>query len=250
MKFYLICPQCTNEHLGDPQYNPELIETELTDKYLYEVRCSKGHTSVTWLQQHKFETLIDTGLWALNYGMPDSAFLKFYAAFEDFRKFFIRGWLHRNELSNEEVRSLMKGLPRSELQKGAFDIIFGILMVKEPPETAFVSKEKKWTEIRNNVAHNGYLLTEGEAKERCQEILHFITDSLIWARKFMKDDLERADIDIMLEQNKSVLKLDPEIPNGTSGLPSVIGYANKDIQKISIDQAIEKILSSKNFVSP
>ncbi|WP_090215740.1 hypothetical protein [Litoreibacter janthinus] len=235
---------------GDTLQNVHHVELELTDEYLYFHECPNGHKSVTWLQQHRFETLIDTGVWALHYGMPDSAFLKFYAALEDFRRFFLRAWLHRSGLTNDSVRLRLKKLSRSELQKGAFNLVFGIeSQVGKIPDTP-KHKDDDWTKIRNDVAHNGRFLTEEEARTNCQEILDFIVESLIWARSFMSKDLRSADVDIMLLQNQALDRLDPSILNGTISIPSVIHYTLKDLKKVTIDEAIDTITNSGLFVKP
>lgn len=62
MKLLMPCMACFQE-LGKP--TNEFVTLEFHDDGHYEVCCSRGHTSVTILQQQKFEILFDIGLMQL-----------------------------------------------------------------------------------------------------------------------------------------------------------------------------------------
>ncbi|WP_281857789.1 hypothetical protein [Litoreibacter halocynthiae] len=258
MKFSTPCLTCAKEHMnGNASEFPPQQYFELNDDFFYEVQCEKGHKSVFWLQLHRFEALMDYGLWALKLELPDAAVLKFYTALEDFRIYFLRCWLHEHapdqesQVSNNEfVRSQLKGLNRSELQKGAFKLVLGLEKARSKNEIAPTDNEQKWVQMRNKIAHEGKLVSASYAETYCQEILDFIIDCINFLQRTIPHGIGKANLDIMMFCNQRLEGLDPEIPNGTVALPSAIGPMSENMPKIKIKDAIDKIVKSGTFLQP
>ena len=61
MKLAIICPDCATA--STPEYSP--VTVEMRDDGFYRITCPAGHTSLTALQEQKFEILFDIGAYAL-----------------------------------------------------------------------------------------------------------------------------------------------------------------------------------------
>ena len=87
MKLRINCMQCFQES-GIP--SDELMPVEMRDDGLYNVTCSKGHTTVNAIQEQKFEVLFDLGAMALLDGYPREAVSSIAASLERFYEFYVQ----------------------------------------------------------------------------------------------------------------------------------------------------------------
>ena len=87
MKLPVTCSQCMQDDIS----SSNIIGTvEFRDNGRYEITCPKGHTSITLLQQQKFELLFDIGAYAIVDGYYREAVSSFTSSLERFYEFFIK----------------------------------------------------------------------------------------------------------------------------------------------------------------
>jgi hypothetical protein len=86
MKLRINCMQCFQEQ-GHPSF--EFQPVEIRDDGLYESTCNKGHTTLTVIQEQKFEVLFDFGAMALIDGYPREAVTSIAASLERFYEFYV-----------------------------------------------------------------------------------------------------------------------------------------------------------------
>lgn len=100
---------------------------EPCDNGRYEVKCPKGHESVTILQQQKFEVLFDIGAYALVDGYYREAVSSFTSSLERFYEFVIRAVLFQRGISEKVFNQTWKLVERQSLkQVGGFYIYLSI----------------------------------------------------------------------------------------------------------------------------
>ncbi|WP_238149350.1 hypothetical protein [Arsenophonus endosymbiont of Aleurodicus floccissimus] len=68
----------------------EFRTVEFKNDGRYEITCQNGHSSITFLQQQKFEILFDIGACAIIDGYYREAVSSFTSALERFYEFFIK----------------------------------------------------------------------------------------------------------------------------------------------------------------
>lgn len=124
MRLPFTCMQCAfgddaNSHLPYPKY------VELRDDGRYEFTCENGHTTVTVLQEQKFEVLFDLGTYAILDGYYREAVASFTSSLERFYEFFIKAALFEDELDEATVAETWKQVSsQSERQLGAFIFVY------------------------------------------------------------------------------------------------------------------------------
>src|SRR6266566_2781921 len=115
------CQTCLNEGVSAgiiPQkghYPGDLVEgvsAEINDSFLAYFTCSKGHKSIGFLNKHRFEILLESGLLAYLSGFPGEAVLSFAASLERLYELFIRVVLHKRGISLENVDTTWKQLAK------------------------------------------------------------------------------------------------------------------------------------------
>ena len=143
MKLLMPCMACFQE-LGKPTY---------------EVCCSRGHTSVTILQQQKFEILFDIGANAIIDGYYREAISSFTSSLERFYEFCIKVFCENNSMNDDTYNKVWKQVSnQSERQLGAF-LFLWTNKFDEVPELL----TNKDTKFRNEVIHKGKIPTKEEA---------------------------------------------------------------------------------------
>lgn len=159
MKFPITCMECQKEN-GIPSC--EFKKLELTNEFYFPFTCSKGHKSITILQNERFEILFDFAYEAyINNYYRESVF-NAASAIERFHEFFIKviTLKNLNGISNcsQIVDKTWKELSRqSERQLGAFYMIY-LNEFKEVPEKIKGNN----IEFRNKVVHKGFIPNKDE----------------------------------------------------------------------------------------
>ena len=251
MKIMVPCQQCLRESIASGSI-PEtrFYRHDFNDNDTYIVTCDKGHVSATCHQSTRFEILIDFGLWALVLGLEDAAYLRFYSAFEDFRAFFIRCWLHSQNITQEEIRGVIGKIKRSEQQKGAFTLLNQLLAKTHPTSVPKQPNVDRLTELRNKISHAGYIPTKDEVTSSCQSIMNYIVDTVIWLRTFMPDAIQAACMDILLERSEGIRQSGFAGAIGTLSGPTAINLSVQDIKRISIKEGMSVVSENDFFVKP
>ena len=156
MKLLMPCMACFQE-LGKP--TNEFVTLEFHDDGHYEVCCSRGHTSVTILQQQKFEILFDIGANAIIDGYYREAISSFTSSLERFDEFCIKVFCENNSMYDDTFNKVWKQVSnQSEQQLGAF-LFLWTNKFDEVPELL----TNKDTKFRNEVIHKGKIPTKEEA---------------------------------------------------------------------------------------
>jgi hypothetical protein len=164
VRLAIACMACFQE---DGKPSDEATSVEMRDDGLYTVTCSRGHVTVTALQEQKFELLFDLGSMALLDGYPREAVSSMAAALERFYEYYVQVVCLKQGIPYESFIEAWKPVVRqSERQLGAFLFIYlsenkkpleGSIVDARPPESPGLRTRPTWTEFRNNAIHKGYL---------------------------------------------------------------------------------------------
>lgn len=146
-------------------------EVQLNDKGIYKAKCNGGHSMVAIMNQPKFVTLIDMGIFALLDGYPREAATNIAAALERFYEFCIYVIAQKNGMSQELFVDTWKLTKLTERQYGVFCFLYALEFKKSP------QKLRKWTEFRNNITHNGYIPSFEEVINETEQVWQFIGDT-------------------------------------------------------------------------
>ncbi|MBW0149563.1 hypothetical protein [Marinobacter arenosus] len=169
MRLPLTCMKCAvganaSSHPPYPKY------VELRDDGRYEFTCEKGHTTVTVLQEQKFEVLFDLGAYAILDGYYREAVASFTSSLERFYEFFIKASLFEDGLEESAFAETWKEVSsQSERQLGAFIFLY-LKCFSERPALL----RPKQIKFRNEVIHKGKIPSRSEAIDYGQAVLETI----------------------------------------------------------------------------
>lgn len=182
MKLLMPCMACFQE-LGKP--TNEFVTLEFHDDGHYEVCCSRGHTSVTILQQQKFEILFDIGANAIIDGYYREAISSFTSSLERFYEFCIKVFCENNSMNDDTYNKVWKQVSnQSEQQLGAF-LFLWTNKFDEVPELL----TNKDTKFRNEVIHKGKIPTKEEALIFGNTILKIIRPKIKQLQSLFEEEI-------------------------------------------------------------
>lgn len=172
MKLPVTCAQCTQEDIS----NARIIATvEFKNDGRYEIVCPKGHSSIIFLQEQKFEILFDIGAYAISDGYYREAVSSFTSALERFYEFFIKVVCITKNIDRETIDEAWKGVSsQSERQLGAFIFIHLIETGRKP---TLINNSK--IKFRNDVIHKGKIPSKEQALAYGQAVLNVVRPLLI-----------------------------------------------------------------------
>jgi hypothetical protein len=148
--------ECAFEDKADssPSYTTYV---ELRDDGRYEFTCKRGHTTVTVVQQQKFEILFDLGAYAILDGYYREAVASFTSSLERFYEFFIKAYLLDGGIDKSVFDEAWKNVSQqSERQLGAFIFLYCQAFSEEPS-----LPRQKYIKFRNEVMHKGKIPNRG-----------------------------------------------------------------------------------------
>lgn len=165
MKLRIPCMQCFQE-LGKP--TDELMPVELRDDGLYLATCERGHTTVTAIQEQKYEVLFDLAAMALLDGYPREAIASMASALERFYEFYVFVLAIKYNVDPKTFVAVWKQVDnQSERQFGAYLFVSLLANPKSLPKSIDeaqpslpdvpVGQIKTWRSFRNAVVHKGYM---------------------------------------------------------------------------------------------
>ncbi len=161
---------------------------EFRDDGRYEITCPKGHSSITLLQQQKFELLFDIGAYAIVDGYYREAVSSFTSSLERFYEFFIKVICISKETEWNNLLDTWKMVSnQSERQLGAFIFLY-LQEVGEKPN--LLSKSK--INFRNEVIHKGKIPTREQAVNYGQAILDVVRPILNLLKKDYSEAIQQA----------------------------------------------------------
>lgn len=172
MRLIIPCMQCLLEH-GEP--NGEFSRVGFLDNSRYEVKCSFGHETTTFLQQQKFEVLFEIGAHAILDGYYREAVSSFASSVERFFEFALQVILEKSSNSDALFQSTWKTVAaQSERQLGAFVFAWASNFGKTPELVP-----SKWVSFRNEVVHKGKIPTREEALQYGNVILGILRPKML-----------------------------------------------------------------------
>lgn len=143
---------------------------DIRDDGLYEITCQNGHTTITALQEQRFEVLFDIGSHAILDGYYREAVSTFMSSLERFYEFYIKAISRIHNISPEEYDLYWKMVDnQSERQLGAFVCLY-LLENKKSPTVL----DDKWYRFRNKVIHKGKIPEKNQALEFGEVVLQLI----------------------------------------------------------------------------
>jgi hypothetical protein len=175
MKIRIPCIKCPT------RYVDEMILVEERDDGLYHLLCPSGHETMVWLQQHKFELLLDSGGMALLDGYYRESVASIAAALERFMEFYVRVIFLKHSVDTDSFDKTWKQvIKQSERQIGAFIFVYLIENGNHPPfiDDLNMKSMKDVTNrgFRNKVIHNGYTPSREQVIEYGEQVFKFIHD--------------------------------------------------------------------------
>lgn len=183
MRLPLTCMACFRED-GVPGAIREVVEVR--DDSRYQLKCDRGHESVTVLQEQKFEVLFEIGCYAIVDGYFREAISSFSSSLERFYEFSIRVLARFMKVSEANFEVAWKQVQKqSERQLGAFCMIW-LSHFGESPKLL----EEKQVAFRNRVIHQGTIPTRAEAISFGEEILGVIRPKLNAIRLKFPDEVQ------------------------------------------------------------
>lgn len=245
MKLRLNCMECFQQQ-GQPSYEFQLVEVR--DDGLYESTCTKGHTTITAIQEQKFELLFDFGAMALIDGYPREAVTSFAASLERFYEFYVLVTCIKHGIELEGFKKTWHHVAsQSERQLGAY--LFAYLIDhkgKEPPfidnmrpEIRGVSKgnTKTWKEFRNAVVHKGYIPSYLEAVVYGNIVYAHINELIFDLKERSQDSVQKATFHHLSRAHQS----SGARVVSTMSISTIISLTRRNDQQDTFENALEKL---------
>ena len=165
-----------------------IATVEIRNDGRYEVICSKGHKSVTILQQQKFEVLFDIGAYAIVDGYYREAVSSFTSSLERFYEFVIMAVLFDKGISEEDFKKAWKLVERqSPRQIGAFIFIYLTEFGMSP---TLLSRDN--VDFRDEVIHQGRIPIRQEALNYGQAVLDVVRPILKQVKKKYPNGVQKT----------------------------------------------------------
>lgn len=234
MKLLMPCIACFQE-LGKP--TNEFVTLEFHDDGHYEVCCSRGHTSVTILQQQKFEILFDIGANAIIDGYYREAISSFTSSLERFYEFCIKVSCENNSMNDDTYNKVWKQVSnQSERQLGAF-LFLWTNKFDEVPELL----TNKDTKFRNEVIHKGKIPTKEEALIFGNTILKIIRPKIKQLQSLFEEEISS----VIFKHLRDCSKIESnQISGGTMCTNTIISLSSgeESHNTQTLESALDSIL--------
>ncbi len=250
MKLRFSCMQCFHEQ-GHP--SDELMTMEMRDDGLYSLVCIKGHTTVTVIQQQKFEILFDIGAMALLDGYPREAITSMAAALERFYEFYVRVICIKHEIDQTLLNKSWKLVEnQSERQFGAYIFtslledkkVCPVTIEDEKPTLPSISKEniRAWKSFRNAVVHKCYIPSTIEAQAYGNIVFQHINQLLQILKTTCAEQLQKA---TFLHIANTV---DGQQPVSTQSIPTLISLTHSRLPTLSLEDAMKELETYRKYL--
>lgn len=156
MNVFLNCFECQ-----ETQGIPNVSVAEYNDSGVFDHTCSKGHRSVTIIQQNRAELLFDIACNAINDGYYREAVSSFAASLERFYEHAIRVMLRHSKAAPDIFTPCWNEVSnQSERQLGAFIFLWAASFGEKP---CTLETGEEGVKFRNKVVHKGYIPNRDEA---------------------------------------------------------------------------------------
>jgi hypothetical protein len=219
MRLSIPCMQCLNERLQENGLpDGTLYPAELQESGAYAIRCRFDHSTITLLQEQKFELLAELAANALLDGYPREAVLSMAAAVERFQEFYIRVIASEKGIETAPFDAAWKPMSQlSERQLGAYIMLYTMETRRPPPILTDRTKQ-----IRNEVAHKGVIPSREKAIEFGDAALAVIHPVLHELRASHAEHVQR-----LVWQHFAGLTrdIDSGVPRATMAFPTIISLS-------------------------
>lgn len=252
MKLRINCMQCFQEQ-GQPSLDFQPVE--IRDDGLYSSTCNNGHTTLTVIQEQKFEVLFDFGVMALIDGYPREAVTSIAASLERFYEFYVFTTCLKHGIDLAEYQKTWKHVSsQSERQFGAY--LFAYLLDhnggeapvidNEKPELTGISKKntKTWKEFRNAVVHKGYIPSVSETIEYGNIVYLHINELISDLKERSKEYIQKATFHHIARANQAA--------NGqvvsTMSIPTLVSLVRGEEAPETFAKALESIAEYRKWL--
>ncbi|WP_201322957.1 hypothetical protein [Pseudanabaena sp. lw0831] len=235
--------QCFQEQL---EPSSEFQSVEIRDDGLYSSTCNKGHTTLTVVQQQKFEILFEFGAMALLDGYPREAITSIAASLERFYEFYITVTCMKHNIELVNLEKTWKHVSaQSERQFGGY--LFTYLVDHQGSEPPVIDNDKpnlldtsrgntkNWKEFRNAVVHKGYIPSVNDTLAYGNIVYHHLYD-------LIKDLKDRSGNFVQKATFHHIARAH-EAANGkvvsTMILPTIINLEQKPLE--SLEKALDTL---------
>lgn len=234
MKLRMNCMKCF-EVDGKP--SQEFIYVEPEDNGLYQITCSKNHTSVICLQNQQFEILFELGCIALMNGYPREAVLTFISCWERFHEFCIKVFLNKTNISYELFENTWKLVTnQSERQLGAFYLLYLHELKTTPP--TFIDDQASF---RNKVTHKGHIPKSTKAWEYAEKVFDYIKSIM-----FLLQNEYKEQIDTAIKNHLRLLQIQAKKQKvSTMAWRSIFNVMGTDLETRSFQEELDEFKSSR-----
>ena len=244
--------QCFQEQ-GHP--SSEFQPVEIRDDGLYSSTCSKGHTTLTVVQEQKFEVLFDIGAMALIDGYPREAVTSMAAALERFYEFFITVICLKYDIDIKTFQNTWKHVAaQSERQFGAYLFAYLIdhqgveppVIDNEKPEIEELSKSKTrtWKEFRNAVVHKGYIPSTSETLAYGNIVYHHMNELIQDLKDRSGKFIQKATFHHIARANEAA----KGAVVSTMSIPTIVSLVRGEAQPESLEKALESLVEYRKWL--
>ncbi len=234
------CMACLQE-FGQP--TNEFATLEFRDDGRYEVCCSRGHNSVTALQQQKFEILFDIGANAIIDGYYREAISSFSSSLERFYEFCIKVFCEKRKISEDVFKKSWKQMSnQSERQLGAF-LISWANEFGEPPTLLSTADSG----FRNAVIHKGKIPTKDEALKYGNTIMRLISSKIEKIKSLYSPEIQMI---IFRHVRDSSVLVNDQVSGGTMGISTIVSLSNGNVKSNrSLEDALTGLIKWREIVT-
>lgn len=244
--------QCFQEQ-GQPSL--EFIPVEMRDDGLYSVTCSNGHTTVTAIQEQKFEIVFDLGVMALLDGYPREAATSMASALERFYEFYINVIALKHGICDKALSDTWKHVSaQSERQFGAFLYMYLIdhrtdccpTIDNDKPELEGISKNqtKTWKEFRNAVVHKGYIPSSSETLAYGNLIYRYIYDLIEDLKINSAEHIQQ----VTFKHLSRAQNVDVGVRISTMSIPTIISLIRGEVPPDTLEKALESLKEYRKWL--
>ncbi len=253
MKLYILCMECLKVSV-QPDINMFQL-VEVRDNNTYELTCSRGHHTVTVLQQQKFEVLLEIGANAIIDGYYREAVSSFTSSLERFYEFAIRVLLE-NSTSSEKLGSPEKlfqdcweDVSLTERQLGAFIFIWAYCFGEKPK---LLSKKvrlrsKSLEKFRNNVIHNGIIPTKEEALKYGNAVIEVIRPNIQQLQERFSTEVEKV-TSRDIRDSRSKVGEDKPVASTMETLTSIGLTSEQDSNQMTLEEYLSKLVAFRTII--
>ena len=229
MRLPFTCMTCAFEGGGNsfPRY-PKYVE--LRDDGRYEFTCEQGHTTITVVQEQKFEVLFDLGAYAILDGYYREAVASFTSSLERFYEFFVKAYLFESGLSKEIFDKAWKNVSQqSERQLGAFIFMY-CRAFSDSPDLLHQNQIK----LRNDVIHKGKIPTRDEAVAYGEAVLNVIRPILNRVKNDFPEGVQSTIFNHLMDRRK----VDEGQQVSTMSIATIISLSNGEDKEATLEESL------------